>query len=233
MNKVFKPIDGYDVSKLSDNIEAITKEYTENIVAFREYMDNHPDHLSAVEASLSNSSNAFPDVPVKTQRARHPYANGWTSNWLGYNTKLYDPVEKFFPVTYRILNDFGNVFYAQFGALKPRGHINGHWGEKKDFIQRSQWCFIAPSDSKNCYIAGTESLDDNAEVELFHYEKNSSFIFDDAKYYHWIENNTDEERVVLLIDYWTDMSKKKDYDYYLYYGKSVANAFDLEGSRKV
>tara|TARA_B110000967_G_scaffold115190_1_gene117871 strand:- start:5235 stop:5912 length:678 start_codon:yes stop_codon:yes gene_type:complete len=214
---VFNPIpkEHYDVSLLEQNREAIEKEYRENILEYQEHMDALADSITPTGAVMANMRYLSPVQPMKTIHPLPMYAEGWTSSWIAYNNEFYDPVEKFFPITHKILSGFGNVFYAHFSILEPRASINAHRGQSKGNILRSQWCFISPK-KKGCAISASKYLDDST-FDSMDYEENTSFYFDDAEYWHWVENNTDEERVVLLIDYWTDPTEMKKFDNYVYF----------------
>lgn len=228
MLKAFQSLNknDYDVSILEANRDAIANEYRNNIKAYQEHMDSLPDSISSFDAVRMNNHNITANKPIKTLRPYPAYAEKWTSSWIAYNSEFYEPVKEYFPITYEILNSFENIFYAHFSSIEPGGRIKPHIGEAKENISRSQWCFISPRNTDKCFISASETLDDNTEVDIFTYSENASFKFEDDKYWHWVENNTDEERVVLLMDYWQDMSKKYIVDDYLYY-RDVSKGFSL------
>lgn len=224
---VFNPIpkEHYDVSILEQNIEEIRNEYVSNIKAYQNYMDSLKNSITPSQACQMNLQSQSPDKPLKTIKPIGAFSSEWTSSWIAYNNEFYEPVKKYFPKTYEILNNFGNVFYAHFSELGPGAQIETHIGNEKSSIMRSQWCFISPKES-GCYIGASKDLDDNTECEIFNYTENSSFWFDDSKWWHFVRNETQEKRVVLLIDYWTDIKEKQNFDNYIYYN-NVFSGFNL------
>ena len=227
MSQAFNPIpkEHYDISILENNIDEIRDEYLSNMEAYQTYMDNLKDSIVPAQGVHMNLNKEQPNKPMKTLRPKELFAKGWTSSWIAYNSEFYEPVKTYFPKTYEILNSFGNVFYAHFSELDPGAYINPHIGNEKSSIMRSQWCFISPKE-KGCYIGASKDLDDNTDVEIFDYTENSSFWFDDSKWWHFVRNETQEKRVVLLIDYWTDITEKHNFDNYIYYN-DVATGFKL------
>ena len=229
MSQIFKPIPrGYfDVSVLEDNIENIKKEYNDNYEDYKNAMNLQEDSITMGEAFIKNRRGELPTNPLKSYKVTedtspsgtpgYDLSTGYENTWIAYNNEFYTLAEKYFPNTCTILNNIGNVFFAAFASMKPGGKIAVHKGKKRGKMKRSQWCFISPT-SKDCYISASKTLNNNGDSDaIFYYTENCSFQFEDTKYWHWVENNTDEERVVLMIDYWENKKDIKKFDNYIYY----------------
>lgn len=231
MSQIFNPIpiEYLDVSVLEDNIELIQKEYNDNYENYKNAMNLQEDSITMAEAFLMNSKGELPTNPLKSYRVTeeisptgtpgYDLSTGYENTWIAYNNEFYPLAEKYFPNTCAALNIIGNVFFAAFASLQPGGKIAVHKGKKRGNMKRTQWCFISPTiNPTDCYIGASETLNYNCDAdEFFYYTENGSFQFEDTEYWHWVENNTDEERVVLMIDYWENKKDIKKFDNYIYY----------------
>lgn len=94
------------------------------------------------------------------------------------------------PETTRVLESIPGMTTAFFSILAPGKHIPPHRGIFKGFV-RCHLSLQVPERRADCYMRV-------ADVNL-HWEPGKCMVFDDT-YDHEVYNNTDERRVVLLLD---------------------------------
>ena len=94
------------------------------------------------------------------------------------------------PETTRALESIPGMTTAFFSILSPGKHIPQHRGIFKGFV-RCHLGLLVPERQADCYMR-------IADVNL-HWKPGRCIVFDDT-YEHEVYNNTDETRVVLLID---------------------------------
>jgi len=113
---------------------------------------------------------------------------GWKTLYLrayNQNTQLV----RFFPKTMCLINN-SPCTLAFFSILEPRTRLMPHKGIYKGII-RYHLGLIVPRDSDSCFIV----VDGNKLT----WNTGSDIMFDDM-FEHYVENNTDELRVVLFLD---------------------------------
>jgi len=79
---------------------------------------------------------------------------------------------------------------AYFSILEPGAKLDPHVGLYKGVI-RYHLALMVPKDYQKCYI--------NVDNNFLHWKKGKDIMFDDT-YLHYVENNTNEERIVLFLD---------------------------------
>jgi beta-hydroxylase len=94
------------------------------------------------------------------------------------------------PETTRIVENVPGMKTAMFSILGPGKHIPKHRGAYKGLI-RCHLGLIVPRPNSGCRI--------NVGDETGHWQEGASLIFDDT-FPHEVWNDTDEHRVVLLLD---------------------------------
>lgn len=94
------------------------------------------------------------------------------------------------PVTSSLLEKIPGMKTAFFSVLSPRKHIPAHKGIFKGII-RSHLGLIIPGQPGDCVM--------RIEKENICWQEGKAVVFDDT-YEHEVWNNTDEIRVVLLVD---------------------------------
>jgi len=94
------------------------------------------------------------------------------------------------PVTVNILEQIPGMKTAFFSILSPHKHIPAHKGLFKGFI-RSHLGLIIPGQTNDCVM--------RIENEQINWKEGKVVVFDDT-FEHEVWNNTDETRVILLID---------------------------------
>ena len=95
------------------------------------------------------------------------------------------------PNTVRLLEAIPTLKTAWFSILSPGYHVPAHRGVTKGIV-RTHLGLKIPTDRENCYI--------RVEQEKCVWEEGKCLTFDDT-FDHEVFNNTDEERVVLLLDF--------------------------------
>jgi len=97
---------------------------------------------------------------------------------------------KLCPETARALDRIPNLELAFFSILAPGAHIPRHAGVTKGLIR----CHLALKVPRDAEKVGMQIGDTS-----FHWEPGKAVVFDDT-FKHEVSNDTDEERVVLLLD---------------------------------
>ena len=94
------------------------------------------------------------------------------------------------PETSRTLNAIPNLKSAWFSILSPHYHIPPHRGVTKGVI-RCHLGLVIPDNREKCVMR----VDD----QICQWEEGKCLVFDDT-YDHEVKNDTDQQRVVLIID---------------------------------
>ncbi len=94
------------------------------------------------------------------------------------------------PETTRVLESIENLRTAFFSILGPNYHIPPHKGVTKGVI-RGHLALVVPDDHQNCWI--------RVHDHKVSWQANQCLVFDDT-FDHEVHNDTDQQRVVLLID---------------------------------
>jgi aspartyl/asparaginyl beta-hydroxylase (cupin superfamily) len=95
------------------------------------------------------------------------------------------------PETTRLLETIPGMKTAFFSILGPRKHIPQHRGPYTGVL-RYHLGLIVPRQKEACRI--------RVDSQVAHWEEGRSVVFDDT-YMHEVWNETDEERVVLFVDF--------------------------------
>jgi aspartyl/asparaginyl beta-hydroxylase (cupin superfamily) len=95
------------------------------------------------------------------------------------------------PETTRILQKIPGVRSALFSILDPGAHIPDHRGHLRGLL-RGHLAMRVPKEREKCFLRVNDTV--------CHWEEGKLLIFDDS-YRHEVQNNTDEERIVLLLHF--------------------------------
>ena len=98
-------------------------------------------------------------------------------------------VSKKFPLTMNLINQVPCTT-AFFSVLGPRAKLQPHVGLYKGVI-RYHLGLIVPKEKEKCFL--------NVDGNILYWEEGSDLMFDDS-FSHYVENNTDESRVILFLD---------------------------------
>ena len=99
------------------------------------------------------------------------------------------------PDTYAAISRIPGVHTALFSILAGGAEIVPHRGSAAGVI-RFHYPLIVPTEPQKCWI----------EIGGYHFfwKEGEPLVFDDTRE-HWVKNQTDETRVVLIIDFNADM----------------------------
>lgn len=115
----------------------------------------------------------------------------WRTYWLyAYGRKIAENCRTC-PETTRLIETIPGMKTAFFSILAPRKHIPEHRGPYTGVL-RYHLALIVPRQKEACRI--------RVGPEVVHWDEGRSVVFDDA-YPHEVWNDTDEERVVLFLDF--------------------------------
>lgn len=120
--------------------------------------------------------------------ARCDNNRGWKTLYLrafGKNTKI----ANFFPKTMEIINK-SPCTLAFFSVLEPGAKLASHIGIYKGVIRYHLGIFV-PKEWHKCFI--------NVNGTILHWREGMDIMFDDM-YPHYVQNNTNERRVILFLD---------------------------------
>ena len=128
---------------------------------------------------------------VSSEQTRITQDNKWKTYWLyAYGRKMADNCRSC-PETTRLIEAIPAIKTAFFSILAPRKHIPEHRGPYAGVL-RYHLGLIVPRHKEACRI--------RVGSEMAHWEEGKSLVFDDT-YLHEVWNDTDEERVVLFVDF--------------------------------
>ena len=115
--------------------------------------------------------------------------------WRTFLLKLYGHEVKeniaAVPDTIAAINRIPGVHSALFSILHGRAEIEPHRGSAAGVV-RFHYPLIVPKEPEKCWI--------EIGGHHFHWEVGVPLVFDDTRE-HWVKNQTDETRVVLIIDF--------------------------------
>jgi hypothetical protein len=116
-----------------------------------------------------------------------------TFNLILYNQDVEGNVEKC-PNTVRLLKNIPGMQSALISIIAPGTYIPPHSDPAKGVI-RYHLALKVPKDRSKCFI---EVSDENGKYR-YHWKEGKGVLFDDV-YDHWVQNSTDEYRVILFVD---------------------------------
>ena len=124
---------------------------------------------------------------------KHLYNQGWKAVGLIYkgrdDFRYTQEVKKHFPITNKLVNEIPRCYIAGFSILEPKTRIYPHTGYTHD-VYRSHLGLITP---KGAWI--------EVNGEQKEWEPGKMFVFDDM-IRHSAYNGSDEERVILMVDFY-------------------------------
>ncbi len=109
--------------------------------------------------------------------------------FIGFGVRVQKNCDKY-PETMKIIDSIPGVKTALFSRLSPNTKLTPHrgWKELSNYTLRCHYGVKVPEKCKIC-----------VEGECRPVLNNEIVIFDDSKT-HWAENNSDEDRIILIID---------------------------------
>ena len=117
------------------------------------------------------------------------FKRGWKRFYLKWYDRPLPSAQALCPKTVELLNRIPAVKGAMFALLDPRSHLNPH---RDPFAgsMRYHLGLVTPN-SDACFIS--------VDGERYHWKDGEAVLFDET-YIHFVENNTDETRIILLCD---------------------------------
>lgn len=128
---------------------------------------------------------------VSTEQVTITQDDKWKTYWLyAYGRRMAENC-RCCPETTRLIETIPGMKTAFFSILGPRKHIPEHRGPYNGVL-RYHLGLIVPRQKEACRI--------RVDSDVAHWEEGRSVTFDDT-YPHEVWNDTDEERVVLFVDF--------------------------------
>lgn len=196
IKKKIKNLGGSVLWKLEGFISAQSKVATTPILDKRifKWTKNLEQNWTVIRAELDDLISEQVPVPrfqdVSKDQASISKTDDWRTFFLyGFGYKVKHNCE-LCPETAAILSRIPNLKTAFFSILKPGLHIPPHRGIFKGLI-RYHLGLKVPEDHRNCKM--------RIDKHLHVWEEGKGILFDDT-FEHEVSNDTDESRVVLLLD---------------------------------
>lgn len=147
-----------------------------------------------IKNELLNLIDKLGSLPSFEEIHEQQYALTQDGKWtvfplFGFGTQFNEACN-LCPRTTSIIKNMGGVKTAFFSKLDPHKHIPPHTGIYRGIL-RIHLGLIIPQDWQNCFF--------EVNNERVYWREGQCFVFDDG-YIHQVYNNTNEERVVLIID---------------------------------
>jgi beta-hydroxylase len=138
----------------------------------------------AFDKTNSPDSDAYYDLGFRTF-----YKYGWSKFYLKWYGHTHNSAKKFCPKTLEILNRVPSVNGAMFSVLPPGGQLTRHLDPVACSL-RYHLGLMTPN-SDNCFI--------NVDTQTYAWRDGQAFVFDET-YLHFVKNNTDSYRLILMCD---------------------------------
>ena len=152
-------------------------------------------HWRAIRAEAEAVLALREEVPsfheVSPDQYRISQGDFWKTFWLRGFGQRSEICSAFCPVTDRVLERIPGLENALFSMLSPGSHIVAHKGVSKGIIN-CHLGLLVPEKKERCRMRVGSSY--------FHWEEGEVRIFDDT-YSHEVWNDTDQERVVLMLQF--------------------------------
>jgi aspartyl/asparaginyl beta-hydroxylase (cupin superfamily) len=173
----------YEPNEISNDLQKIDK-YKYKIQNEVQNICNNNNWIDWPEKELYESNN-------KTWKILPFYGFGI------WNNKAY----KICPTLYNYLKSIKNLKLATLSKLSPKMKLNKHrgWASHSNYVIRCHYGLIIDPKPLSSYICVGDYIN-GKYIEKKKYHKQYSWLtFDDSKY-HYAENNSDNDRIVLIID---------------------------------
>jgi len=158
-------------------------------------LDVFPENWQAIKAEVKEILKHRDAIPlfheISADQKRISLGDKWRTFILfGFGYKLAKNCAQA-PVTTGLLEKIPNLQTAWFSILGPNHHIPAHRGVTTGIL-RAHLGLIIPKKAEKCRLRVVDEMVVWREGELF--------VFDDT-YEHEVWNDTDDERVVLILDF--------------------------------
>ena len=157
--------------------------------AWKDILEEYEQHIKlGSQSGLTDEPGLIWPWPEKEL-----YNKGWKTVGLVYkgrdDFRYTQEVKKHFPITNGLVRSIPNVYMAGFSILEPKTRIFPHKGYTHE-VYRSHLGLITP---KGAWL--------EVDGERVEWEQGKMFVFDDMVT-HSAYNGSDEERVILLLDFY-------------------------------
>jgi aspartyl/asparaginyl beta-hydroxylase (cupin superfamily) len=163
-----------------------------SLFAWTQALEKHWEAVRAEAETLLEMRDALQGFhEVSPYQSRISKGDAWKTVWLyGFGHRS-DVVSELCPVTARLVADVPELQSAFFSMLAPGTHIPAHSGVYKGLIN-CHLALLVPHETERCRIRVAD--------QTFSWQPGKTVVFDDTND-HEVWNDTDEERVVLLIQF--------------------------------
>jgi aspartyl/asparaginyl beta-hydroxylase (cupin superfamily) len=159
------------------------------------------DNFSVIRDELDRVMAFRESIPKVYDVQREQYRISSDDKWKVFMLYGWGHVsrtgERMCPETARIVRKIPGVRSAFFSILDAGAHIPDHRGHVKGLL-RGQLAIRVPEQSEACFL--------RVEDLICHWQEGRLLVFDDT-YRHEVQNNSDQERVVLLLHFDRPMNR--------------------------
>jgi beta-hydroxylase len=158
----------------------------------RELERRWPDIRAEVEDLLARGGDAIPPLAeISPDHRRIAPPGKWKSFFLwGYGYRLEENLRRC-PKTAEAVASIPGLNSAFFSILEPRAHIPRHRGVTKAILT-AHLGLLVPGRREACRM--------QVDEQMLSWEEGRILVFDDT-FHHEVWNDTDEQRVILLIQF--------------------------------
>lgn len=136
------------------------------------------------DQTVKSSSNAYYDIGFRTF-----YKYGWSKFYLKWYGYTHESGQKLCPETVKVLKKIPMVKGAMFAMLPPKSELTKH-SDPIAVSLRYHLGLVTPN-SPDCFI--------NVDGKTQAWRDGEAFMFDET-YPHFVKNNTDQHRLILMCD---------------------------------
>jgi aspartyl/asparaginyl beta-hydroxylase (cupin superfamily) len=159
------------------------------------------ENFPVIQRELDRVMQFRESLPQLHEVQREQYRVSSDINWKVFVLSGWGHVsevgERMCPETARIVREIPGVRSALFSILEAGAQIPDHRGHIKGLL-RGHLAMRVPKEREKCFLR----VDD----KICHWEQGKLLVFDDT-YRHEVQNNTDEERIVLLLHFDRPMNR--------------------------
>lgn len=180
--------------------------FNNEVFSWTKSLETHYEAIRAEAITMLEERDKIPPLrKVSPDHDRIATDEKWKSLFIwGYGYK-FDRNAALCPVTAREVEKIPGLISAFYSIHEPGTHLPRHYGPTKGTIT----CHLGLK------IPTTEGCRISVNDEIYTWQDGQCFVFDDT-YYHEVWNDTDEDRVILLIQFERPLRQP---------GKAVADGF--------
>lgn len=187
------------ISHISENGKIDQKFYNSDIFPILSTVHNYAITNEVQRKLQTDLSDNWVDWPEDELYTNLKVDGNWKIiPFFAFNTWCSSNCKKFPEIT-TFLKTIPNLRNATLSKLSPYTSLKPHcgWASNSNYVLRCHYGLILPENPKESYIAVQENTYD--KVDTISHKQNDWIIFDDAKL-HYAVNNSNRDRIVLIID---------------------------------